>query len=62
MLIDNSFASLFERGCPEEDLVVGEVGDAGQHVRVAAAQGEGGLHIHDLDWFTRRREDAKSLC
>jgi len=38
-------AGKFRRG---EHLVVGEVGDARQHVRVAAAQGKAGLLHHSI--------------
>jgi len=40
-----------------EHLVVGEVRDARQYVRVAVAQGEAGLG--GIHWFTRRRGDAE---
>ncbi len=38
----------FRRG---EDLVVGEVRDAGEHIRIPPAQGEGGLLAHGVPSF-----------
>jgi hypothetical protein len=41
-----------------ENLVVGEIGDAGEHVRIPPAQGEASLLVHGATSFA---SDASSL-